>query len=56
MSLSDFEISLSDFEIAQRDFEIAQRKTQRKMSSRFLLIPLKDDNEAGSPKPLEGRT
>ena len=26
------------------------------MSSRFLLIPLKDDNEAGPPKPHEGRT
>ena len=26
------------------------------MSSRFLLIPLKDDNEAGPTKPHEGRT
>ena len=34
---------MSNFEIAQRNFEIAQRKTQRKMSSRFLLTPLKDD-------------
>ena len=26
------------------------------MSSRFLLILLKDDNEAGSPKPREAST
>ena len=26
------------------------------MSSRFLLIPIKDDNQAGRPKPHEGRT